>query len=212
VLRGFAHVCVWVGACVWWGLCVSSERVCACPSPVRALSWHGGDRLAVFIARPATRAPPAICLSVSRALAAGAMWRCRTTIAPWAGRYGHTTVIDAAGAIYVIGGYGVGTTFNDVWVSTDGGARRDSGGGYTRWVLRGYYKGRYSRGSLGIPTGLAPSRPTHKRISDHRPCRSRSVAGHVNAAADAIACMACMPLGKNCVLVDSCGRARLRVC
>jgi hypothetical protein len=33
-------------------------------------------------------------------------------------------VIDAAGAIYVIGGWGVGTTyFNDVWVSTDGGAR-----------------------------------------------------------------------------------------
>ncbi len=130
MLRGFAHVCVCVGACVWWGLCVSSERVCPCPSSVRALSWHGGDRLAVFIARPATRALPAICLSVSRALAAGAMWRCRTTTAPWAGREGHTTVIDAAGAIYVIGGSSSGinsTYFNDVWVSTDGGARRDSG-------------------------------------------------------------------------------------
>ena len=55
-------------------------------------------------------------------------------------------MVDAAGAIYVIGGYGVGGTgtyFNDVWVSTDGGARRDSGppGGYTRWVLWGYYRG-----------------------------------------------------------------------
>jgi hypothetical protein len=44
--------------------------------------------------------------------------------APWAGRSGHTSVIDAAGAIYVIGGSGTGytTCFADVWVSTDGGA------------------------------------------------------------------------------------------
>ncbi len=40
-------------------------------------------------------------------------------------------MVDAAGAIYVIGGsygytfYGVGTVFHDVWVSTDGGARPD---------------------------------------------------------------------------------------
>ncbi len=59
----------------------------------------------------------------SRALAAGAMWRCRTASAPWAGRAGHTSVVDAAGAIYVIGGWnGVDTYYNDVWVSTDGGA------------------------------------------------------------------------------------------
>jgi hypothetical protein len=47
-------------------------------------------------------------------------------------------VIDAAGAIYVIGGIGYGTKLNrtyfqDVWVSTDGGARagvgRGGGGG-----------------------------------------------------------------------------------
>jgi hypothetical protein len=42
-------------------------------------------------------------------------------------------VVDAAGAIYVIGGQGSGNTYyNDVWVSTDGGARPDSvkeGGG-----------------------------------------------------------------------------------
>jgi hypothetical protein len=38
-------------------------------------------------------------------------------------------VIDAAGAIYVIGGafYFEGTFFNDVWVSTDGGADRAPG-------------------------------------------------------------------------------------
>ena len=51
-------------------------------------------------------------------------------------------MVDAAGAIYVIGGYGT-THFNDVWASTDGGARAGLGrggtlGGYTGWVLRGY--------------------------------------------------------------------------
>jgi hypothetical protein len=37
-------------------------------------------------------------------------------------------VIDAAGAIYVIGGIASNgyTDFNDVWVSTNGGARPDS--------------------------------------------------------------------------------------
>ena len=56
-----------------------------------------------------------------RALAAGATWTSRTLSAPWADRSGHTSVVDAAGAIYVIGG----GTFQDVWVSTDGGAWPD---------------------------------------------------------------------------------------
>jgi hypothetical protein len=42
--------------------------------------------------------------------------------APWAARRFHTSVVDAAGAIYVIGGLGT-TNYNDVWASTDGGAR-----------------------------------------------------------------------------------------
>jgi hypothetical protein len=54
-------------------------------------------------------------------------------------------VIDAAGAIYVIGGYGSFTSFNDVWASTDGGARPDSVGGVGRRVLEGVLRG-YSRG------------------------------------------------------------------
>ncbi len=54
-------------------------------------------------------------------------WTSRTTSAPWAGRYYHTTVIDAAGAIYVIGGYG-STRYQDVWASTDGGADRTRAG------------------------------------------------------------------------------------
>ncbi len=63
--------------------------------------------------------------------AAGATWTNRTTSAPWAARDGHTTVINAAGAIYVIGGFG-STSYRDVWVSTDGGADR---------TRRGYARG-----------------------------------------------------------------------
>jgi hypothetical protein len=75
-------------------------------------------------------------------LAAGVTWTSRTASAPWAGREGHTSVIDATGAIYVIGGRGGtdGTTyFNDVLVSTDGGADRSCA------VTRGYS----GRGVLG---------------------------------------------------------------
>ncbi len=70
-------------------------------------------------------------------------------------------MVDAAGAIYVIGGgTGTYTNFQDVWASTDGGARPDSvhgwwsGGtrGGTRGgnpgVLRGYYV--VLRGSIGV--------------------------------------------------------------
>ncbi len=60
-------------------------------------------------------------------------------------------MIDAAGAIYVIGGSNfngtTGTHLQDVWVSADGGARPDSvgGGGRGYWVgtqgvLGGYYR------------------------------------------------------------------------
>ncbi len=84
--------------------------------------------------------------SLARARAAGVTWALRTASAPWAVRSSHTTVIDAAGAIYVIGGYnylysplvGGGTDFyfKDVWVSTDGG---DSGVGMgTEGIPRAY--------------------------------------------------------------------------
>jgi hypothetical protein len=63
----------------------------------------------------------------SRAWAAGITWTSRTIKAQWAGRSYHTTVIDAAGAIYVIGGTGGSTYYRDVWVSTDGGARTGLG-------------------------------------------------------------------------------------
>jgi hypothetical protein len=61
----------------------------------------------------------------SRASAAGVTWTSRTLKAEWAARWGHTTVIDAAGAIYVIGGTSNAAPYHyqDVWASTDGGAR-----------------------------------------------------------------------------------------
>ncbi len=50
----------------------------------------------------------------------------------------HTSVVDAvSGAIYVIGGGG-GTRYNDVWASTDGGARAGLRRG---GALGGYYGG-----------------------------------------------------------------------
>jgi hypothetical protein len=58
----------------------------------------------------------------SPASAAGVTWTSRTTRAPWAGRQGHTSVVDAAGAIYVIGGAGNGIYYKDAW--TNGGADR----------------------------------------------------------------------------------------
>ncbi len=54
-------------------------------------------------------------------------------------------MVDAAGAIYVIGGIGSGGTYyQDVWVSADGGARPD---------LRGVV-GRYTGGYYGATTGV----------------------------------------------------------
>ncbi len=87
---------------------------------------------------------------MARTLAAGVTWTSRTTSAPWAGRAGHTSVIDAAGAIYIIGGC---CFFDDVWTSTDGGARTGLGqGGWSVGTLRGYYRGtqEYLRGKAGV--------------------------------------------------------------
>lgn len=62
-------------------------------------------------------------------VAAGKSWSNLVSSAPWANREYHTTVIDAAGAIYVIGGTSFNyanatdteTNYNDVWKSSDGG-------------------------------------------------------------------------------------------
>ena len=66
--------------------------------------------------------------------------------APWAARWFHTTVVDAAGTIYVIGGRtSGGNYFHDVWASTDGGARPDSGVGWSG-VLERVLQGGSTRG------------------------------------------------------------------
>jgi hypothetical protein len=75
--------------------------------------------------------------------------------APWAARQAHTSVVDAAGAIYVIGGesYG-GTLFNDVYNSTDGGQfRRGVDAVPTRYggFLTGLPRG--TRGTVGVLGG-----------------------------------------------------------
>ncbi len=76
--------------------------------------------------------------------AAGIGWTSRTLKAEWAARAYHTSVIDAAGAIYVIGGRDGGTGYQDVWVSTDGGARAGLG-------RRGGGRMGTTVGTLGIP-------------------------------------------------------------
>ncbi len=62
-------------------------------------------------------------------------------------------MVGAAGAIYVLGGYSDGTftTYNDVWASTDGGARPDSFGGVVGGTLCGYSGGTsgHQGGTLG---------------------------------------------------------------
>ena len=60
--------------------------------------------------------------AIGAGLAAGRTFTTRTLTAGWAARYGHTSVVDAAGAIYVIGGSSTGF-LQDVWASTDGGAQ-----------------------------------------------------------------------------------------
>jgi hypothetical protein len=131
-------------------MCVRVPRGCVRPPIARR-------RLAVFIARPAPRVGGrARVVAVGETggaragSAAGVSWTSRTAKAGWAARRDHTSVIDAAGAIYVIGGFSSNrTTFyflNDVYASTDGGARPDSVGGWVggalervlEWVLRGY--------------------------------------------------------------------------
>ena len=65
-----------------------------------------------------------------------------TEHAPWAAREGHTSVIDATGAIYVLGGMGSRAAgfkdLNDVWRSTDGGEARHATGASSVMIgLRG---------------------------------------------------------------------------
>ena len=65
------------------------------------------------------------------------MWSQRTANSDWATRTGHTSVIDATGAIYVLGGAG-GISQNDVWRGTAGGEARHATGASSVMIgLRG---------------------------------------------------------------------------
>jgi hypothetical protein len=122
-------------------VCVAT--VCACASRLHAPSQRTAATCGIYSsARAARRRPHARgCVRChrpgSRASAAGVTWTSRTASAEWAARESHTSVVDAAGAIYVIGGEGDTDNFQDVWASTDGGARPDSVGGWVGGVLEG---------------------------------------------------------------------------
>ncbi len=64
-------------------------------------------------------------------------------------------MIDAAGAIYVIGGEGSSTSYQDVWVSTDGGADRTRAG----WLRSTGWVGRGTKGVLRGTTGVLGGTP-----------------------------------------------------
>ncbi len=95
-----------------FGTCAGTVRHSACVQFIaRACAW--------------TRVRFAFVIGRSPICAAGVSWTSRTTSAQWAARVYHTSVIDAAGAIYVIGGFdATGNIYNDVWASTNGGADR----------------------------------------------------------------------------------------
>jgi hypothetical protein len=131
----FACVCVCVCMCAC--ACFKTVRVCLvwalCGIYSSARGVGGRARVVAFGAhRPG-----------SPALAAGLSWTSRTASAPWSPRFSHTSVIDAAGAIYVIGGTNGNAIYQDVW--SDGGARPDCvtgvGGKYIRWVPKGIVRG-----------------------------------------------------------------------
>jgi hypothetical protein len=129
---------------------IGIPRACVCVASLCAPSHRTAATCGISSSACAARCGRARVVAVrchrpgSRASAAGVTWTCRTANAPWAARCGHTSVVDAAGAIYVIGGNNCnGGLFNDVWASTDGGARPDSiqgvVGGYSRgaWGTKG---------------------------------------------------------------------------
>ena len=146
------RVRVRVRVCVCVSVCVLNARVCA--PALCGPSRHTAGTCGIYSsARDVRAATCAFCVSVIgrwRCGAAGVTWTNRTTSAPWAARADHATVIDAAGAIYVIGGNdGSHNFYKDVWVSTDGGADRKRAG-----LSGGVLGGTYCVDSTGYSTGV----------------------------------------------------------
>jgi hypothetical protein len=151
----FGRMCASFVQCVSVRLCLYARAfVCEClPRRLcwhsRGLAWTGGIYRTACDGRTAACAVVVCVIGRFAREAAGVTWTSRTTSAQWAGRQMHTTVIDATGAIYVIGGVGGGTVFNDVLVSTDGGADRT-------WAVLGGTRG-YSQvfgGTKGVLRAL----------------------------------------------------------
>ncbi len=130
---------------------LAAGRLCACTVRVRvrvSAGLCGYVRMRVHLRScvfPSVRSGVRVCCVGANGRprsAAGVTWTSRTPSAPWAARFSHTSVVDAAGAIYVIGGAGLrGSSLRDVWASTDGGARaglgQKGGGGGSERVLQG---------------------------------------------------------------------------
>jgi hypothetical protein len=142
VVSACAWVCAFISDCIFTRVC--STCVCVCVCSERVWQCRGAAATCGIYSsalRRALRPRARGCVlghrPGSRASAAGVTWTSLSTYAEWDNRYGHTSVIDAAGAIYVIGGEGIGF-FQDVWASTDGGAQPDGG---TGWVLTGVLRG-----------------------------------------------------------------------
>ncbi len=159
---GFAHLCANTLVCVHsacvcaWHGCARVPRGCVGRAVARRVT--GGINSSARGAMGAARS----CLFVlgahrrgRRAWAAGVTWASRTLKAEWAGRFAHTSVIDAAGAIYVIGGQGKdrlsGTEYQDVWASSDKGARPE------------YTSPRLVRGTTGALWGYSGASPGYHR-------------------------------------------------
>jgi hypothetical protein len=146
------HVCARVRVCLrvplGLSVCACVHSVCertvrACASRLHAPSHRTAATCGINGSARVARGCVRCHRPGSYASAAGVSWTSRTLKAGWAARCFHTSVVDAAGAIYVIGGFSYtgggtgGIYYQDVWVSTDGGARTGLGQGDGRGILKG---------------------------------------------------------------------------
>jgi hypothetical protein len=125
----------------------------ACASRLHAPSHRTAVTGGIYSSARAARCGRACVVSfgatgrarASASAATGITWTSRTTGAPWAARSDHTSVIDAFGAIYVIGGIGRDypdyTYYRDVWASTDEVPNRTRSKRDCRGVIEGVVKG-----------------------------------------------------------------------
>ncbi len=137
--------------------------------------------MVLWYSRCSNAAVPALLVLQSgghRPRAAGGTWTCLLANAPWPARYRHTTVIDAAGTIYLMGGAVARgdqiNVYNDVWVGTNNGANSTTQGHSqsTHGALKGYL---YRRGTLKGHSALQlPHGHTRTHIRTRTHTRARA--------------------------------------